>query len=228
MNTRETDLGFFRSFDLGSDEYFMIQRDTAFRRVSMDSTFIRIPYLVEKKKRLSDEQLAERAAKRLMELRDGKMMILTGEANVFPQDQAAVTEMNRIEKEYTELFAGKVFRDERTFTYQIIPEKSLSGKPVALFNFSETKGPKDASLKEGDAVYITIIPEQKTKSIIVASGKTSSTSSPLNNPEKLFYRIPDIVNLKITLGDETLYNSRKMVYQFGEVMRLPANYVVGR
>ena len=36
-----------------------------------------------------------------MELRDGKHMILTGETNLFPQDEAAINEMNRLEKEYT-------------------------------------------------------------------------------------------------------------------------------
>jgi hypothetical protein len=39
--------------------------------------------------KLTTEQLAERAAKRLMDLREGKFMVLIGEANVFPQDVAA-------------------------------------------------------------------------------------------------------------------------------------------
>ena len=29
-----------RSFDLGSDEYFQVQSDTAYKRVNVDSTFI--------------------------------------------------------------------------------------------------------------------------------------------------------------------------------------------
>jgi hypothetical protein len=228
LNNRETDLGRFRSYDLGSDEYFQVQRDTAFRRVNVDSTFIRIPYLVEKKKRLTKEQLAERAAKRLMELRDGKMMILTGEANVFPQDQAAVNEMNRLEKEYTELFTGRILKEERTFTYQLIPEKGMSGKPVMLFRFSENTGPGDFSSKAGTAVNLLIAPEQKTRDITVISGQKTGTAPGSGVSDKLFYRIPDVVNLKITLGNEILYNSRKLVYQFGEVIQLPANYLLGK
>ncbi|MBK8882499.1 MAG: DUF4831 family protein [Bacteroidales bacterium] len=105
--TNEQDLNQYSTRDLGSDEYYMVQSDTAYKRLSIDSSFVRVPYVVEKKKRLSTDQLAERAAKRLMEMREGKHMILTGEANVFPQSDAAIIEMNRLEKEYMELFTGK-------------------------------------------------------------------------------------------------------------------------
>ncbi|NMC41246.1 MAG: DUF4831 family protein, partial [Bacteroidales bacterium] len=86
--------------DLGSDSYFTSRSDTAYRLVKLDTAFIRIPYLVEKKRLLTQDQLAERAAKTLLELREGKQMILTGEANVYPQSSAAIDEINRMEKEY--------------------------------------------------------------------------------------------------------------------------------
>ena len=228
VNSKDIDLSRFRSYDLGSDEYYQVQSDTAFRRISVDSTFIRVPYLIEKRKKFTSEQLAERAARRLMELRDGKMMILTGEANVFPQDKAAVDEINRLEKEYTELFIGKVLSEERIFTYQMVPEKGMSGKPIILFRFSENIGPLDITSKEGVPVNILITPELKTRDINVISGKQSESIPAYDMSDKLFYRIPDIVTLKITLGNEMLYNSRKLVYQFGEVVQLPANYIIGK
>ena len=82
---------------MGSDEYYMVTRDTAYRVVEIDTAFIKIPYLVEKKKQLGIDQLAENAAKALLELRDGKQMILSGEANVFPQDASPINEINRME-----------------------------------------------------------------------------------------------------------------------------------
>ncbi len=228
LNSKGIDLSSFRSFDLGSDEYYQVQSDTAFRRIKVDSAFIRIPYIVEKKKRLSTEQLAERAAKRLMELRDGKIMVLTGEANVFPQDQAAVTEINRLEKEYIELFTGRIFTEERTFSYYLVPEKEMSGKPVQLFRFSENTGPGDNTSKEGMPVNLLMVPEMKTRDITIISGQQAGSATTSGLSDKLFYRIPDVVNLKITLGNEILYNSRKLIYQFGEVIQLPANYLLGK
>ena len=213
----------FRFADLGSDEYFNIQRDTAYRRVDVDSTFIRLPYIVERRRRLSQEQLAENAARRITELRDGKHLILTGEANVFPQSDAAINEINRLEKEYTELFAGKVVKEKRSYTVTFIPESEMARRSVTLFQFSELTGPISGSASGGVAIVAELIPEQKTKALNTINNKPSQGGVTF---DKLFYRAPDIVNLKISMGREVLFNSRKMVYQFGEIIQLPANFII--
>jgi len=223
---QEADIAGFRSYDLGSDEYYRVQTDTVFRRVSVEEQFIRIPYIVEQKKKLSEAQLAERAAKRLMELRDGKFLILTGEANVFPQSAAAINEINKMEKELTELFAGKTFRDLRTFTYSISPDKAMAEAPFTVFRFSEVTGPMNDTTENGIPVIIRLIPEKKTKDLSVVT--RNRTATPVALSDKIFYRIPDILNVVVEMGEEQLYNSRKMIYQFGEVMQLPANYIIGK
>jgi len=216
----------FKFSDMGSDEYYQMHSDTAYRRVVVDSTFIRIPYIVENKKRLSLAQMAEKAARRLMEMREGKHLILTGEANVFPQSEAPINEMNRLEKEYTELFTGKSLTEIRRYSFQIIPEKEMSGKPVQIFQFSEATGPLKSGASGGIMVTAEFNPEQKTKDLTLITKNPSS--QPATVYDKLFYRIPDLVNMKIYLGKEVLLNSRHMVYQFGEVVQLPANYIIGK
>ncbi len=203
------------SFDLGSDEYFQLKRDTAYKRVSLDSTFIRIPYIVEKKKLLTLDQLAEKAAKRLMEIREGKHLILTGEATVFPQNDAALNEMNRIEKELTELFTGKTIKETRSFASQIIPEKEMTGKAQLLFRFSELTGPVASGITEGKPVTIEFVPEQKTKDITFLNRPSSDKSS--SDYDKLYYRMPDVVKMKINMGNEQLLSSRRLIYQFGHL-----------
>jgi hypothetical protein len=215
-----------RSYDLGSDEYFQVQSDTAYKRVKIDSTFMRIPYIVEKKKRLTIDQLAEKAAKRLMEMRDGKYLILTGEANVFPQSEAPIAEMNRLEKEYTELFTGKTWTETRTFSYNIIPEAGMEGKPFTLFRFSELTGPAAFTANGGTPVTVELTPEKKTKDLTIISRKQADAEAPVY--DKLFYRVPDVVNMKISKGSDILFNSRRLIYQFGEVIQLPANYIIGK
>jgi hypothetical protein len=223
---REINVNQFRSYDLGSDEYYFVQTDTAYRRVSVDSKFIRIPYIVEKKKKLTTEQLAERAARRLMELREGMFMILTGEANVFPQDNASINEINRMEEELTELFTGKTIVDIRTFTYHFIPEKDLANKPVEILKFSEATGPEEVNAKNGMPVIMELVPEQKTKDLsLITRAQTEGVAS---GSDKIYYRIPDVVNVRISMDKETLYSSRKLICQFGEVMQLPANYIIAK
>ena len=213
--------------DLGSDEYYVTQIDTAFRLVKLDTTFIKIPYLVEKKKLLSVEQLAERAAKTLLELREGKHLILTGEANVFPQDKAAIDEMNRLEYEYFSLFAGKTFSERRTYNYSLTPQKEMSGKPVTLFRFSQFNGVADSSSRIGTPVTIEFIPAEKTKDITVISKQPSGTV-PVQKYDKLYYRVPEVVTVTIKTGTKSIYISRNLIYQFGEVIQLPANYIIGK
>ena len=134
--------------------------------------------------------------------------------------------MNRLEKEYTELFTGKIIRETRTFTSQIIPVKEMIGKPVELFRFSELTGPVSGNVQGGKPVTIEFIPEQKTKDLTIL-GK-SQTDPGATVYDKLFYRVPDVVCLKINAGTETLFSSRRLVYQFGQVIQLPANYIIGR
>jgi len=212
------------SFDLGSDEYFQLQRDTAYKRMNVDSSFVRIPYIVEKKKKLSLDQLAEKAAKRLMELRDGKHLILTGEATVFPQNEAAINEINRLEKAYTELFTGKTLKDIFTFSYEIIPQKTMIGKSAVLFQFSDQTGPVAGT--GGKAVTIEFKPELKTKALTVINKDQSKSED--KKFDKLYYRVPDVVDVTVNLGSEKLFDSRKLIYQFGDVVQLPANYIIGK
>jgi Domain of unknown function (DUF4831) len=223
--TKESGNDGYSSFDLGSDEYFQMQRDTAYKRMNVDSSFVRVPYIVEKKKKLTIDQLAEKAAKRLMELRDGKHLILTGEATVFPQSDAAINEINRLEKAYTELFTGKTLKDTFTFSYQLIPDKSMVGKPVALFQFSYLTGPV-TDMKGGKPVTIEFMPEKNTKNLTVINSAQSKTEA--KKFDKLFYRVPDVVAVHISLGSDKLFDSRKLIYQFGEVIQLPANYIIGK
>jgi hypothetical protein len=211
-------------FDLGSDEYFQLQRDTAYKRMNVDSSFVRIPYIVEKKKKLAVDQLAEKAAKRLLELRDGKHLILTGEATVFPQNEAAINEINRLEKAYTELFTGKTLKDTFTFTYEIIPQKTMVGKSVVLFQFSDLTGPVAGT--GGKPVTMDFKPELKTKGLTVINKDQSKSED--KKYDKLYYRVPDVVDININLGSQKLYDSRKLIYQFGDVVQLPANYIIGK
>lgn len=224
---REPDTEEFRSYDLGSDEYYITLTDTAYRRLTMDSQFVRVPYIVEKKRKLNEEELAERAARRLMDIREGKILILTGEANVFPQNDAAINEMNRLEKDYLELFTGKNIKERRFFTCQFIPRTENSGKTNPLIRFSELNGPTGISTGEGEEVSIVITPEKKTKDLVVIEQNLPVTEEN-TTVEKLFYRIPDIANVKVVKENETLYTSRMLIYQLGQVVQLPGNYLIGQ
>jgi hypothetical protein len=213
--------------DLGADEYYVTQSDTAYRLVRLDTSFIKIPYLVVKKKQLSIDELAEKAAKTLLELREGRHLIMTGEANVFPQNDAAIVEMNRLDREYTALFAGKTWTERRLFSYTLIPQKEMATKPMTLFRFSEQTGPAEIDAKTGTPVTVILTPARKTKDVTIVNRPTTG-EEPLQKFDKLYYRIPDVVTVSIKMGNESFFNSRKLIYQFGQIVLLPANYIIGK
>ena len=221
-----SDAGHFQVSDLGADEYFQTKADTLYRIVNVDTAFIRIPYLVEKKQRLTTEELASKAAIRLMEMRDGKHLILTGEATVFPQDEAPIAEMNRLEKEYTELFTGKTWRETRYFSFQVIPKKEVAGGKLTICKISDSRGPVMQNDKAGVPLVLELVPEQKTQELSSITGKPAGSSG--TTSDRLYYRIPDMVQLNMTYGNEIFSPSRQMIYQFGDVVRLPSYFIIGK
>jgi hypothetical protein len=104
--------------------------------------------------------------------------------------------------------------------------KELSGKSFAIFRFSEVTGPEETGSSSGIPVLAEVVPEQKTKDIVIIEKGTQKSSDALY--DKLFYRIPDVANIIISMNGKTLYSSRKLVYQLGEIMQLPSNYVIGK
>lgn len=214
--------------NLGANEYYVSRSDTAFRLVKLDTAFIRIPYLVERKKPLSLEQLAERAAKTLLELREGKHLILTGEANVFPQSNAAIDEINKMEKELMALFAGKTATVRKIIKYAYIPQKENAGKPYELFRFSTTSGPLPQGSNTGVAITVEAEPAGKSKDITYITRPETKESKVSNAYDRIYYRIPEVVTLRLKYQNETLYESRQLVYQLGDLVQLPANYIIGK
>ena len=221
-----SDVSLSSFIDLGSDEYFISQSDTAYRTVKLDTSFIKIPYLVEKKKSLTIEQLAEKAAKALLELRDGKHSILTGEATVYPQNSAGLDELNRMEKEYTELFTGKTVSERKTLSYTIIPNRESAKKPFVLFRFSQAAGVLPVSSSAGIQVVAELEQARKIKDLTIIP-RPQKEGEKAQTADKLYYRLPDVATLRIKMNDQVLFECRKLVDQFGEVLQLPSNYIIG-
>lgn len=211
--------------DLGAAEYFHTQSDTAYRVVRLDTTFVKIPYLVEKKKQLSPDQLAESAAKTVLDLRDGKIMLLTGETNVYPQSSASIDELNRLENEYTALFAGKSARETVRLNFTVVPQKD---KPATeLFRLSKSTGPSEPGSKMGDPVVIDIKSAVKTRDITYIN-RPASDDKPVETYDRLYYRMPDVSVITVSSKGIKLFESRRLVYQYGQVLQLPANYIIGK
>lgn len=69
-------------------------------------------------------------------------------------------------------------------------------------------GPMNDTTENGIPVIIRLIPEKKTKDALSVVTR-NRTATPVALSDKIFYRIPDIVNVVVEMGEEQLYNSGK-------------------
>jgi hypothetical protein len=132
-----------------------------------------------------------------------------------------------MEKEYLELFAGKVWSETKTLYFTLIPKKEDRGKPVTLLTFSSQTGPAEPTVNAGTPVTIKLTPLQGSRNMNVIV-KQLPPSAPVRKYDKLYYRAPEIVRVDIKMGNENLFSGRKLIYQFGQLVQLPGNYLIGK
>ena len=213
--------------DRGAYEYVSTKTDTAYRIVRADTAFIRVPYLVQKQKGMTVEEEAREAADRLLELREGRHMILTGETNIFPQDGASIDEINRLEREYTALFAGKSWTERRNYRIWITPEPEMAGTLTTIFTFSELTGVNTSADGPGTPVQMEIIPSGKTVNLNIVAAPAGGKKDQAETGS-LIYRVPDVAEITVSMDGEELCKARKLVYQLGAKVALPANFIIGK
>ena len=144
--------------------------------------------MLERRRQLSMSEQAEHTARILLELREGRHLILTGEATVFPQDKASIDEINRLEDQYISLFAGKSYTSEEKFDFSFVPDNSMKNKPVVIFRFSQEAGVLDMSDLRGRPVVIEMMSNNALSNLKMTADSISTTY------DKIFYRIPEAVS----------------------------------
>lgn len=173
----------------------------------------------------SSIRMAELAAKKVFELRDTRLSLLQGELSTMPQDGASLekmlSELNRMESHYTELFTGSRRQSIRTEVLEYTPEKIPSYE--ILFRFSSQKGIVDKEDLSGYPVHFLVhnpgtdaISQQKDS----ISGKKGETSQ---QTCALYYYHPNRIDISLLKGQTVLFKDNFVIAQFGDLMQLPAS-----
>ncbi len=173
-----------------------------------DTSFSKVPF---DKTSTTDESLdvaARKAANTLFAIRRHRMELITGEAgeNVFGAGlQAALTELDRQEQAYTELFLGK--RVTTTSVKRIIVTPSSDKQKYILCRFSAEQGILPTSDLTGDAVVLQLEKEKDGDfPLAVASAKASRTAC---------YRVAADVTCILYSGTSELVRQTLPIFEFG-------------
>jgi hypothetical protein len=209
---------YIRYEDLGVNNNFEERTETMYKTIVTDTSFVEVPVqrtVVEQK---SSSTKAKEAADLLLELRTRRFEMLTGEYEVYPDGEAmgaSINKLDQMEASYLSLFTGKTITKVMKRTWFIVPETGVNPSTYPLDMFSDLLGFVPEELMEGELMEVVIQPLGKT---IRAGDYFSITSVPGN---ALIYRIPDVAELKVMLGEEALATHRISIYQSGHLITGP-------
>ncbi|MCD4711200.1 MAG: DUF4831 family protein [Bacteroidales bacterium] len=209
---------FIRYVDMGVSNNFEERTETMYKTIVTDTAFVEVPVqrtVVEQK---SSSTKAKEAADFLLELRTRRFEMLTGEYEVYPDGEAmgaSIQKLDQMEASYLSLFTGKTITRVMKRTWFIVPEPGTEQSTYPLDIFSNILGFVPAELMEGQPLEVVIRPMGKT---IRVGGYFSATSVPVN---ALLYRLPDLAELKVMLGEEALSTHRISIYQSGYLVTEP-------
>lgn len=206
--------------DLGVESNFEERAETMYKTLVTDTSFVRVPVqrtVVEQK---SLAMKAEEAADFLLEIRTRRFEMLTGEYEVYPNGEAmaaAIAKLDQLEAAYLSLFTGKTVTRNLKRAYFIVPGPGSPPSSYRLDMFSEQLGFVPPQLMEGIPFEVRIEPLGTTR----GPGSYFSGIAAGDRYDKLIYRIPDVAELKVLLGEELLSLQRISIFQSGEILYSP-------
>ncbi len=172
----------------------------------------------------SSIRMAELAAKKIFELRETRLSLLQGELNIMPQDGSSLekmlTELNRIEAYYTELFTGSRRQSIQTEVLEYTPEEIPCYE--ILFRFSSQKGIVDKEDLSGYPVHF-LVHNPDTDAINQQEDSIGTNENgTLEKTCALYYYHPNRVGISLLKGQTILFRDNFVVAQFGDLMQLPS------
>ncbi|MBR4390922.1 MAG: DUF4831 family protein [Bacteroidales bacterium] len=166
-----------------------------------------------------EEQAARSAADMINRIREEKLKLITGfQETAFTLDtyRQMYADLDAMENDYLSLFVGKKLSKTIVKTVYVTPNKEVTTQSVA--KFSSEDGLTVGTSGYGDVITVQLISLQTTGTI---NSPSQSAVESLSLENKLFYRIPEIANVKVSMGGKTLLESRETIAQYGVFMLAP-------
>lgn len=218
-----TDIAVHSSREMGNGVHYRdvtmqpnveMQEHTIYKTLITDTSFVRVPVTTQQMERKTLEKKAEEAAKLILEIRSDRYYLSAGLVDPLPAGfdiKTAMEGLDRLEEEYLSLFIGKSFSEDFLKEYYLVPKGTVAQERFVLDRFSASEG---FVSEDGEAIELTI------KSI----GNSSSYKNLLPQapePEsfnRLYYRIPELCDVSVTLADRPLSYNRISIFQSGALV----------
>ena len=163
--------------------------------------------------------LAKEVADKIAEIRKAKFYLISGDVEVASNPEtfnAMYKKLDDMEKEYTSLLLGKRVTKKVVQTVYVIPNKEVPTQSVA--KFSEIEGLTVGTSGSGSIITVQTL-SLGTTAAITAPSQSAVESMTYEN--KVFYRLPETANVKVTFEGDTLLEDRVVVNQLGALLMAP-------
>ena len=164
----------------------------------------------------STAKMAEGAAKQIYRIRESRLALLTGDVDHLPADgesfKVMLKEMDRMEKELTELFTGKTRTETQTHTIFLTPSEMMRNE--VLFRISNLKGLVAANDLSGSPYYINIIPT-------AIETKANMDKKTVSARPNLYSILPATTQITVGDGKNMFFAEQILMPQFGQIIPIP-------
>ena len=167
----------------------------------------------------TNAQLAKEAADKIEEIRKAKFYLISGDVEMATNPETfkmMYEKLDAMEKEYTSLLLGNRVKKTVVKTVYVIPNKEVPTQTVA--KFSENDGLTIGTAGSGEMITVQTL-SLNTMAAINAPSQSAIESVTCEN--KVFYRVPETANVKVTCGNKVMLEDRVTVNQLGVIMMAP-------
>lgn len=167
----------------------------------------------------TNAQLAKEVVEKIESIRKAKFYLISGDVEMASNPEtfnAMYQRLDAMEKEYMSLFLGKRVSKKVVKTLYVIPNKEVPTQTVA--KFSETDGLTIGTSGSGSTITVQTLPLNTTAAI---NAPSQSAVESMTYENKVFYRIPEMANVKVIMDSDILFEDRLIVSQLGVLMMAP-------
>lgn len=198
--------------------------DTITETVLVDSMQIQRQTLRRSVVEKSSEQRAKELAEYILKSRNKRFDLISGLAEIPYSKETLefmVSQMEKTENDYLELFTGISSESMIRYRYTYLPEKDSPVDFKTLFRFSRREGVLPLTAAPlGEAVTIHVERNETTRQLSVFLNKNEEIRSKSTG---FFYRIPEHGKVVIKKGNAVQADARMLINQFGIITHLPAS-----
>lgn len=208
-----------RFLDAGAGSNYTSERAVYYGTVKTDTGIMQVPIERWQKTGKNIEAKAAECAELINTLRKKRIEIVIGDSDFTGEGLTAVlAEIRKLETDNMQLFTGKSTRTSAVYFLDVIPDEKQNQQSYIAFRFSEKQGLIPSNNVGGRPIILTF--EKETSSYADAVTDTDAKKSKM---ELIYYRVPRVAGIKLLDGTNVLLQDRLSIYQFGNVLSMPAD-----